>query len=233
MAFWAYMLHCRGGKFYTGHTDDLDRRLAQHQSGIIKGFTSDRLPVELVWSQEFVTRDEAKAAEKRIKGWSRLKKLALVRGDREAVSAYAKSKAGPSTSSGQADVGVSQSAYTAMLAAARAAHPHEACGILLGRGTRILQARPTRNVHPTPATHFEIDPAALIAAHRTARVPGALQVLGYYHSHPLGLPEPSATDRAMAAHDGRIWAIIAGQEVRLWRDGDDGFAPLFFSLIEG
>ena len=123
--------------------------------------------------------------------------------------------------------------HTALIAAARAAHPHEACGILLGTGARILEARPAANVHAAPATHFEIDPAALIAAHRGARTPGGLQVLGYYHSHPTGLPVPSDTDRAMAAHDNRIWAIIADDHVRLWRDGDDGFAALFFSLIEG
>ncbi len=48
MPFWAYMLHCRGGAFYTGHTEDLEYRLAQHQAGALKGFTSQRLPVELV-----------------------------------------------------------------------------------------------------------------------------------------------------------------------------------------
>jgi len=77
--FWAYMLHCRGGAFYVGHTDDLERRFAQHESGAIKGFTSDRLPVKLVWSQEFGTRFEAKEAERRLKGWSRAKKMALIR----------------------------------------------------------------------------------------------------------------------------------------------------------
>jgi predicted GIY-YIG superfamily endonuclease len=75
------MLHCRGGKFYTGHTDDLERRIGEHQSGLVKGFTSDKFPVELVWSQDFPTRYEALSAERQIKGWSRAKKLALIRGD--------------------------------------------------------------------------------------------------------------------------------------------------------
>ena len=44
------MLHCRGGAFYTGHTDNLETRIAEHQSGLLAGFTSDKLPVELVWS---------------------------------------------------------------------------------------------------------------------------------------------------------------------------------------
>ena len=98
--FWAYLLHCRGGYFYVGHTDDLERRIAQHTTGAIPGFTADHLPVELVWSQDFPTRDEAKAAEKQIKGWSRAKKLALIRGDWGLISALAKKKDSPSTSSG-------------------------------------------------------------------------------------------------------------------------------------
>lgn len=92
MSFWAYMLHCRGGKFYTGHTDNLEYRLAQHQSGQIPGFTSKLLPVELVWSQEFPTRIEVLEAERRIKGWSRAKKMALTRGDWAEISRLAKGK---------------------------------------------------------------------------------------------------------------------------------------------
>ncbi|MBU2589012.1 MAG: M67 family metallopeptidase [Alphaproteobacteria bacterium] len=126
---------------------------------------------------------------------------------------------------------VTREALAAMRATAVAAHPLEACGLLLGAGARITEARETANVHRAPATHFEIDPQALIDAHRAAR-DGGLQVLGYYHSHPNGAPEPSATDRAMAAHDGHIWAIIAGGEVRFWRDGDEAFAALSFTIIE-
>lgn len=231
MAFWAYMLHCRGGKFYTGHTDDLERRVAQHKSGALPGVTSDKLPVELVWSQDFPTRHEALAAELQIKGWSRAKKLALIRGDWDAVSRYARNKDGPSTGSGRTGVEVSAQALTAMRAAARAAHPREACGILLGEDGRITAAVVTRNVHATPQSHFEIDPQALIDAHRAARG-GGLSVLGYFHSHPAGPPEPSATDRAMASGDGRVWAIIAGEDVRFWKDGKQGFTALSFAVIE-
>ena len=105
MSFWAYILHCRGGAFYVGHTDDLERRIAQHETGAIKGFTADRLPVKLVWSQEFSTRYEAKEAERRLKGWSRAKKMALIRDDWERISEFARSKGGPSTSSGQTGIG--------------------------------------------------------------------------------------------------------------------------------
>lgn len=105
MAFWAYMLHCRGGYFYVGHTDNLESRVSQHKHGAIPGFTAGHRPVELVWSELFATRDEAKACEKQIKGWSRAKKLALIRGDWERISALAKGKGSPSTGSGQAGMG--------------------------------------------------------------------------------------------------------------------------------
>lgn len=102
MRFWGYMLHCQGGAFYVGHTDDLDRRIAEHQAGAIKGFTAERLPVELVWSENFDTRIEALEAERKIKGWGRAKKMALIRGDWDAVAwlAQSKKKDGPSTGSG-------------------------------------------------------------------------------------------------------------------------------------
>jgi proteasome lid subunit RPN8/RPN11 len=133
-------------------------------------------------------------------------------------------------------VEVTSQALAAMRAAAAAAHPREACGILLGEGGRITHARQTANVHPAPHTHFEIDPQALIDAHRAARA-GGPEVAGYFHSHPQGEAKPSATDRACAAGDGRVWAIIApcssGQDVRFWRDGEQGFDALPLCLIDG
>jgi putative endonuclease len=68
MPFIAYLLQCNDGSYYTGHTDNLDTRMAQHQSGALGGYTAKRLPVALRWSQEFATRDEAFAAERQIKG---------------------------------------------------------------------------------------------------------------------------------------------------------------------
>jgi len=115
--------------------------------------------------------------------------------------------------------------------AARAV-PEEACGLLLGRQGRIQQVVSAPNVHPTPQTHFEIDPQALVDAHRAARQ-GGPEVLGYYHSHPIGAAEPSATDRAMAAGDGRVWAIAGEGDVTFWRDDKDGFAKLSYSLDDG
>lgn len=99
------MLHCRGGLFYIGHTDDLERRIGEHRSGLIAGFTADHLPLELVWSESFQTRDDAQAAERKLKGWSRAKKLALIRGDWDRISALAKNKGGAWTSSAEAGEG--------------------------------------------------------------------------------------------------------------------------------
>jgi putative endonuclease len=90
MAFYAYILKCANGKYYTGHTNDLEKRIGQHQSGLIKGYTSARLPVSLMWAQDFPTRYEALDAELKIKGWSQAKKEALIRGDWEGVSFFAK-----------------------------------------------------------------------------------------------------------------------------------------------
>jgi putative endonuclease len=108
MTFWAYMLHCADGSFYVGHTDQLDDRIDAHQSGLVEGYTSTRLPMKLVWSQEFATRYEALSAERQIKGWSRAKKLALIRGDGALISRLSrnsieKGKDRASTSSARTD----------------------------------------------------------------------------------------------------------------------------------
>ena len=103
MAFWTYILRCSDDSYYTGSTDDLDLRIAQHQNGVFKGYTYKRRPIMLVWSQEMPTRIEALEAEKRIKGWTRAKKEALIAGDWTRLSILARggdSRARPSTSSG-------------------------------------------------------------------------------------------------------------------------------------
>jgi predicted GIY-YIG superfamily endonuclease len=89
MSFWVYILRCADRSYYTGHTDNLEERIAKHQAGEIEGYTSTRRPVRLLFSEEFFTREEALAAERRIKGWSRRKKEALIRGDWSEVSRLA------------------------------------------------------------------------------------------------------------------------------------------------
>ena len=127
---------------------------------------------------------------------------------------------------------VARSVIATVLQRAARTAPEEACGLLLGNADRIESAVPTRNVHPTPRTHFEIDPAALIAAHKVAREGGA-GIAGYWHSHPTGPAAPSATDRASASGDGRIWAIVADGVVAFWRDASGGFEALPTRVVDG
>ena len=92
MAFWVYILRCADGSYYTGHTDNLENRIAQHHQGYFPTcYTYKRRPLELVFSQPFTTRAEALASEQQIKGWSRKKKEAMMRGDWAEVSRLAKS----------------------------------------------------------------------------------------------------------------------------------------------
>ncbi len=99
MSFWVYILRCADNSYYTGHTDNLEERIAKHQLGEIEGYTSTRLPVKLLFSEEFSTRDEALACEQQIKGWSRRKKEAMMQGDWVRVSQLAR-RYHPSRASG-------------------------------------------------------------------------------------------------------------------------------------
>ena len=84
--FYVYILQCRGGNYYVGHTDNIDQRISQHQLGLVDScYTFKRRPVKLVFLQTFSTRDDAFHAERQIKGWSRKKKEALMKEDWEEV----------------------------------------------------------------------------------------------------------------------------------------------------
>ena len=83
------MLHCADASYTIGHTDNLEQRIGAHHEGTLGGYTSTRRPIELVWSQEFATREEALAAERQIKGWGRAKKEALIRGDWRQIQRHA------------------------------------------------------------------------------------------------------------------------------------------------
>jgi tRNA/rRNA methyltransferase len=89
MVFWTYILRCADNSYYTGHTEDLENRVNEHQHGIVRGYTYDRRPVELVWAQDFPTREEALSAELKIKPWSRAKKEALIAGNWNRLSYFA------------------------------------------------------------------------------------------------------------------------------------------------
>ncbi len=81
--FYVYMVLCTDASIYTGHTDNLEARMAAHNDGRFRGYTYDRRPVRLIFHAQFPTRDDAFRAERQIKGWSREKKLALAQGDWE------------------------------------------------------------------------------------------------------------------------------------------------------
>lgn len=130
------------------------------------------------------------------------------------------------------EIRVTSGVLATLLQEAARASPEECCGLLLGTEGLIDQALPTANVASEPNIRFEIDPLALLAAHKTARAGGA-QVIGYYHSHPAGHPVPSATDCEHSTGDSRIWAIVAGTEVAFWRDSGKGFVKADCRVVSG
>jgi len=96
MGAFVYMLRCSDGSYYVGsaRNNDLGPRVAQHQTGAYRGYTYTRRPVHLVWSDYFDRITDATAAERKIKGWSRAKKEALIRGDWAEVKHLAQRRAG-------------------------------------------------------------------------------------------------------------------------------------------
>ena len=77
---WVYILECADGTYYVGSTNNLERRLWEHQEGLGAAYTRHRRPVRLTWSADFERVDEAFAFEKRVQGWSRPKRRALIEG---------------------------------------------------------------------------------------------------------------------------------------------------------
>jgi len=77
---WVYILECADGSFYVGSTVDLERRVSQHDRGEGAAYTRHRRPVRLVWAADFERVDEAFAFEKRVQGWGRAKRVALIEG---------------------------------------------------------------------------------------------------------------------------------------------------------
>ena len=77
---YTYILECCDGSYYVGSTDNIERRLAEHQSGMGSIWTKSHLPVKLVYVEEHMRIDEAFYRERQIHGWSRAKKKALIDG---------------------------------------------------------------------------------------------------------------------------------------------------------
>jgi proteasome lid subunit RPN8/RPN11 len=128
----------------------------------------------------------------------------------------------------QRPISIAQSDLAAIRAAARAAMPLEACGLLVGPAEdRVSRLEPARNVAAEPARRFEVDPHELLALHRRLRgTPERL--IGHWHSHPGGQAVPSACDREMVADPDMAWLIVAAPDgpIRAWRPVADGFAEI-------
>jgi putative endonuclease len=90
------MLRCSDGSFYVGSAtgDDLTRRIAEHESGAYPGYTFTRRPVRLVWSEHFLRITDAIAAERKVKGWTRAKKEALIKDDWGEIQRLSKRRGG-------------------------------------------------------------------------------------------------------------------------------------------
>ena len=105
MTAWLYILKCADGSYYTGSTTNLTLRIAQHQAGEGSEYTRGRLPVELLYSQDFPTEHDAFLRERQVKGWSRAKKEALMHGDFDALVGLSRSRASSCKDSGRTDPG--------------------------------------------------------------------------------------------------------------------------------
>ena len=81
MKGWMYILECVDGSYYTGSTIDLERRFLQHTNGEGANHTKNRLPVKLVYFEEYSRIDTAFYREKQVQRWRREKKEALIRGE--------------------------------------------------------------------------------------------------------------------------------------------------------
>jgi len=101
MSYFVYILRCSDNSYYTGVTNNIQKRVYEHSHGLVKGYTFKRLPIQLVYYQEFTKINDAISFEKQLKGWRRDKKEALIKGDIKRLKKLSKSHfSHPSSSSG-------------------------------------------------------------------------------------------------------------------------------------
>jgi putative endonuclease len=104
--YYVYIVKCSDNSYYTGITNNIDRRLFEHNSSINPdSYTHNKRPVVLVWFESFSDPTQAIMIEKKIKGWSRRKKEALINEDWDRLVQYSKNytefgKNGDGTSTG-------------------------------------------------------------------------------------------------------------------------------------
>ena len=174
MSFWVYILRCADGSYSTGHTDNLESRIAQHSSGAIPScYTFSRRPLECVFSQGFPTREEALASEQQIKGWSRKKKEAMIRGDWAEVSRLAHSSV---RSEPLIPIVLSPSKEAQLVV--RQAHHERQPPIVEGQHERQPPVSPGADherrtpVRPEPVEgHFDEGPSVVRQAHQERHIP--------------------------------------------------------------
>ncbi|MBH1999036.1 MAG: GIY-YIG nuclease family protein [Sphingomonadaceae bacterium] len=92
MTVHAYLLRCRDGSFYAGHTENLELRIAQHEQGVTGGYTATRRPVVLVWTEILGHGMRRSLPSAVSKGWSRATKQALIDGDWERLKRLARNR---------------------------------------------------------------------------------------------------------------------------------------------
>ncbi|MCC6276214.1 MAG: GIY-YIG nuclease family protein [Leptospiraceae bacterium] len=85
-----YILKCSDGSYYTGSTRDMGKRLFEHNSGNGANYTKSRLPVDVVYSEEYTRIDQAFYREKQVQGWTKRKKQALIDGRPDLLPSLAK-----------------------------------------------------------------------------------------------------------------------------------------------
>lgn len=108
----------------------------------------------------------------------------------------------------------------AIVSHARRDAPNECCGLLVGRGGRVMFSLAMTNVDSRPASAFQIDPAEHIAARRVLRqVAPSLEIVGVYHSHPAGPAVPSPRDIAESHYPDWLFVIVgaSGRSVRAYK----------------
>jgi putative endonuclease len=89
--FYVYMLKCSDGSYYTGFTNNVENRVMEHNMGLsVSAYTFSRRPVELVWVETFTDPNIAIDFEKKLKGWSRRKKEALISEDWDKLVLFSK-----------------------------------------------------------------------------------------------------------------------------------------------
>jgi desampylase len=119
---------------------------------------------------------------------------------------------------------ISSELREALLAQAAERPGEEVCGLLFGNDEEIVAIQSARNIAASPHDSFEIDPTALIAAHRAMREGGA-RLIGCYHSHPNGVCEPSVRDLEVMGAMDWVWLIIADGALALWQYGGQNLNP--------